>query len=215
MELRACIKAFEYICESAKRLKINRAIIYTDSDYVHSNQARCEFWKKDKWRNKSGRPVENGDLWKQFILIKYRSPVRTEIQWIKGKSTAVVKAVDKAAKQAAKNPNKIDDSGYRSGRVARTKVVEKGGPSLFPAEGQMCIIRIYKREYRGAGGDQKVTFDLYSNGEFVSKYCAYLMEKSKIEIHRHQFYQVKFNTGPKYPLIVKARLLKPNSKLLK
>lgn len=216
MELRACIKAFLYIKDNYKRLHINRVIIFTDSMYVYDNQNRCDYWKKNKWKNMSGKPVENPDLWKEFISLKYKSPVRTEIQWFKGKSTPLVKEVDKRAKKSAKEFVLLVDTGYRSGRVAKTKSAEKGGPTLFPAAGQKLIIRIYIISIR-TKDLYKITFEVFDVKTKLhkEKHYAYVNLKEGNKLHRHQYYQVIFNKNPKFPLVIKVRLLKENSSLLK
>lgn len=216
MELRACIKAFEYIASNYKRLQINRAIIFTDSMYVYDNQHRCSQWKKSRWTNANGKPVENVDLWKRFVFLKFKSPIRTEIEWFKGKSTPLVKEVDKRAKNSAKNLPIFIDVGYRSGRVARTKSMERGGPTLFPASNQKSIIRIYIIGFK-TKDLLKITFDIFDPEKNIhgAKHYAYIKSKDYQILHRHKYYLVKFNNDPKFPIVTKIRLLKPTSKLLK
>jgi ribonuclease HI len=85
MELRACIDAFEYVAEQDRALGVSRVIIVTDSKYVHECYHLADAWRANDWRNSSGRPMENSDLWKQFLAARRKVRIRTDIQWQKGK----------------------------------------------------------------------------------------------------------------------------------
>jgi ribonuclease HI len=76
MELRACIRAFKYIRENAKPLNISRAIILTDSQYVIENHKYAPFWRKNGWRNRHNRPVENKELCREVLSLRSKAPVR-------------------------------------------------------------------------------------------------------------------------------------------
>lgn len=70
MELRACVEAIKYVIKEAGQFKlwnITRAIIVTDSSYVNNHQNTALSWKKNKGKNSHGRPIENMDLWKDFL----------------------------------------------------------------------------------------------------------------------------------------------------
>lgn len=201
MELQACLRAFEYIEENARRLGFNHAIIYTDSKYVHDNWRFAPSWRKNGWANRYGRPVENKDLWKEFLSLRSRAPVRTDIEWNQGKSSAVLKLVDKLAKQAAKSPIKDTDFGYRPGAVSRHRTEERGAATLFPANKQELTIRVYAH-YMAGKEDCKVSFSVFSEeqNKFVRKHRAYVRGKDSAEIHRHHCYRVRFNDNPQYPI---------------
>lgn len=209
MELRACIKAFEYIIKNVKQLGINRVIIITDSIYVSQNQNNSIFWKKNHWRNKDNRPIENSDLWNKFLLLRQKIRVSTEIQWQPGKSDRVSKDVDVFAKNAAKKVIKAVDSGYQPGKISRTKTPEISAPTLFPAQGQKVIIRIYqyKKIYRKE--EYRIVFDLFAKKEnnFIAKHCAYVLTREVSDIHRHKCYRARFNDNADYPIIKTLKLL--------
>src|SRR6266478_8023307 len=59
-------------------------------------------WRRNGWKSLSGRPIENSDLWKRFLTVRSKVSVRTEIHWEKGKKSPVLKAVDRAAKEAGR-----------------------------------------------------------------------------------------------------------------
>src|SRR3989344_2608766 len=205
MELRACVKALEYGHKIAKPLGIERVIVMTDSRYVHDNQNNAVYWQKDGWRNKEGRPIENDDLWKKFNAARRKTTVRTEIQWIKGKTSDILNMVDDGAKKAAKNIFKTKDSGYLSGKVSKA-MIKSGASTMFPANNQKAAIRIYRKGLMDIPGkrEYKIIFELYSEEKniFIAKYYAYTNEDIEDQLHRSHLYRVQFNGNNKYPKIV-------------
>lgn len=112
MELRACMEVIEYIIKNIKQFKswgLSRAIIITDSQYVNNHQNVAVSWKKNKGRNSSERPMENMDLWKEFLSLKVKCKFMNEIFWKHGKSNEITKEVDKIAKRAAKKSLRVVD----------------------------------------------------------------------------------------------------------
>lgn len=201
MELNACIRAIEYVEDNAKTLAISRAIILSDSRYVVENHKIVVSWRKNGWRNRHGRPVENRDLWKRFLSVRSRVRTRIDIDWNLGKSTLVLKSVDKLAKNVAKSPLRLKDHGYRPGKVSRHGTAELGAATLFPAHNQELIIRVYAHAI--AGKDEcKVKFTVYSDAErtFMQKHVAYAVYADSVKIHRHRCYKVRFNDNPQYPV---------------
>jgi hypothetical protein len=51
------------------------------------------------------------------------------------------------------------DRGYRPGTIARSMV--QGVATRFPAQGQLAVIRPYRKNILG-GGEEKVRFDIFS-----------------------------------------------------
>lgn len=201
MELLACIRAFEYIRENHSLLRVQRILIVTDSMYVYQNYHRAQIWKDCGWKTSAGRPVENEDLWDQFVSLRHKLKVRTDIVWKKGKTSSVLKAVDKVAKKAATQPCEID-RGFRAGKVGKSKLGGKGASAFFPAHGQECVIHIYRSGLSGKAG-YHVRFDLYSELErsFIAKYRAYTSPELSLGLHRHHCYRVRFNNDEKHPVI--------------
>src|SRR4051794_17333894 len=54
MELMACIRALQHVCETV--LDVQRIQIVTDSLYVYNNIPREDCWRRDGWKNRYGRP---------------------------------------------------------------------------------------------------------------------------------------------------------------
>jgi hypothetical protein len=127
--------------------------------------------------------------------------VRTEIIWQKGKGSPIPKAVDRAAKDAAKTPSR-SDRGFREGKVGRSKVRSPSASVLFPACGQEVRIYVY-RSGLVKRTDHKIFFNLYSEErqEFVGKFLAYAKPEQAFHLHRGHSYNARFNDNPKYPLI--------------
>lgn len=201
MELRACIRAFEYVRNHGRSLGVERVQIVTDSRYVSDSFFLAERWRRNGWRNLDGKPVENQDLWKRLLSIRSKVLVRTEVKWMLGKKSPILKAVDKSAKSAAAQPMSVD-RGFKSGRVAPSKSGVGRAASLFPAIGQETIIRIYRHRMVGRS-DHKLYFDVFGDESqrFDRKECAFASAEVALDLHTHHVYRVQFNANPKYPII--------------
>ena len=150
-------------------MRVSRFQIITDSKYVFENWRRRDL-RTNGWRNADGKPIENADLWKEFLSARSRLRVRTDIEWTHGKRSSILKTVDKAAKAAAKRPTK-SDHGFRAGKVGRTKNTVPGAAALFPAAGQRAVVRVYQSGVV-VGGENKIKFQLFSEarGDFFEKF---------------------------------------------
>jgi ribonuclease HI len=200
MELCACICALEYVADTVFRIRLERVLIVTDSLYVHKNQNMPSQWRREGWKNRFGKPIENSDLWKRFLSVRGRTRIRTEIIWRKGKKSLILNRVDKAAKNASKNPTKVD-RGFRGGKVARSRV-KGASASLYPANGQREIIRIY-RSMLIRKKDHKIYFDVWNQvtGLFAEKRSAYVLPPLIGDLHRQHCYRVQFGTEQQYPIV--------------
>jgi ribonuclease HI len=103
MEQMACIKALEGACNHERIDSVGRVYVFTDSLYVKDNLNRAIYeWPSQQWLNRDGRPIENGDLWKELVRRIKKVPRRVEFKWIRGHSkNKHSKAADKLAKQSA------------------------------------------------------------------------------------------------------------------
>jgi ribonuclease HI len=201
MELEAVIWALEWIIDSSVSPGVNRFQVVTDSKYVFENWKRVEHWRRNGWRNASGRPVENHEMWKRFLSVRSKIRVRTDIELTLGKKSPVLRAVDKSAKTAAKAPLQID-RGFKAGKVGRSKNKVTGAAALFPAAGQTATIRIYQSG-TVVDGENKVKFQTYceKRQDFYDKFVAYALPEIGGHLHRQHTYLVEFNSQPKYPII--------------
>ena len=201
MELRAVIEALRYSQIAVKEYKLGRVIIVSDSQYVCDSQGMASDWKKNGGRNKERRPMDNMDMWEEFIKLKPKVKAHVEVVWEAGKKRNITKQVDRAAKAAARTQGRTD-FGFRKPRLARTRV-QGGTASMFPARGQTEIIRVFKYEYK-AETEWEVTFDLATGEkkEYTIKHFAYYEGKDMSCISRHGIYEAVFNDNPKYPKIL-------------
>ncbi len=199
MELLGVIKSLQYAATRAPAFSPMRIIIVTDSDYVYGNLNRAFVWKKQKWVNADGRPIENHDLWEK--LLQVRAKTSATISWQKGKTSAILKMVDKAAKAAVKMAILKTDSGYKGGKVAPSKN-HGGTASMFSLPQKNAVVRLYRKQYSGKGM-YKVFFDFYREEEsrYDGKYYAYISDKKLSELHRQHRFRVTFVNNQKYPVI--------------
>lgn len=205
MELRACIKAFEFARKNLKAVNnVERVIIVTDSRYVVQVYEFVIYWRRNGWRTKDGRPIENLDLCKKLLSMRQWSRVKIELEWQKGKTTDLSKEVDQNAKQAASRGVRNVDFGYQRGGISRTKI-QGGASTMFPARSQEISARIYRKAIKGIGSgkEYKIFFDLFLEEEnkYTAKYYAYTSLIVGNRLHRGHCYQIFFNDNPTYPKI--------------
>lgn len=201
MELLACIRAFEYVRRHTFDVDVQRVQIVTDSTYVHDYFFLADRWRRNGWRNLDGRPVENRDLWKTLLSIRNKVKVRTEVERMPGKTSPILKAVDKSAKVASSQPWSVD-RGFKPGKVGRSKARSKRAATLFAAHGQEVVIRIYRTRLLGRS-DHKIYFEVCDeqSWEVLEKASAFTSADVAVDLRRHHFYRVSFNANPKYPII--------------
>jgi len=148
--------------------------------------------------------MENSDLWRELLSVRAKRGVRRDIEWTKGKKSPVTKAVDKAAKTAARQPTETD-RGFRTGKVGRSRGNVAGVAAVFPATGQEVVLRIYQTgAYRRTGGENKIKFQTFSDSlrDFSAKFMAYASLDIGSLLHRGRVYRVRFNSDLKYPIVV-------------
>jgi ribonuclease HI len=200
MELLACVRALRWVRDNRPWPGVNRVQIVCDSQYVLENLSRASNWKANDWRNFHGEPKKNIDLWKQLLKSRVIPGIRVDFQYRKGKTSPVLKAVDKAAKAAAKRGGLYSDSGFKRGKISRSRV--RGSATLFEALGQTTVIQPYRKDPLSRGENQ-IRFHVYDERSktHVAKHYAYATDLQTAELHRHHHYRVRFNNNPRYPRI--------------
>jgi ribonuclease HI len=203
-ELNAAIKALEWVGKNTTlllKLDATHIVIVTDSRHVMICDRSATYWKKDKWKLKSGRPIENPDLVKKFLLLKGKTKIHCDFEWQKGKSTEILRNVDRSAKKASRSFIGGKDYGYNKGKISPTTV--SGSAQPYHAQTDKCIIRIYRKIL---SGDQqyKVHFEIFDLNEdkCTEKYYAYCDKEIEEKIKRQHYYQARFNKDEKYPQII-------------
>jgi ribonuclease HI len=214
MELMACIKALRWVRENQPWSDVTRVQIVTDSTYVTDNISyRARGWKKNKWRNRFGKPMANDDLWNDLLAAHTKTGIRVDFVWQPGKKSATGKIVDKAAKAAAQRGGIDKDRGYRPGAVCRS-LVEGGLAQPYPARGQSEVIRPYAKKVMFRG-ENRISFNIFVEGRqsFEAKFYAFATPAMAAELHRWHGYRVRFNDDPNYPRVLEhiEEILLPKS----
>ena len=219
MELMACVEALKWVCRNAPWDGVTRVQIITDSQYVTENVIRAPGWKKRDWRNLSGEPKFNDDLWNKLLKLRQKANrigIRADFIWQKGKKTAIGKQVDAAAKAAAKRGAIDEDTGYRPGSASRSMV--KGGTAQrFPAAGHTIIIRPYAKKVMH-GGENRISFNIFEEAlqTYTGKFYAFAEPVLSAELHRGNGHRVRLNSDLNYPQLIERieslQLPKPPSK---
>lgn len=206
MELTAMIKAFEWFIVESPIRRLNRLVIITDSEYVLNNYKNIIYWRDNDWKDQYGKPYENKDLWEKFLKLEQRAKNQPDIKWEKGKTRPILDRVDWLAKEGSGHPTQ-KDHGFQSGKFTSTRSKNKKGATLYPANNQEEIIRVYRKNIYGKNDNElyRIIFDLYNKDEkiYKEKYIAY-HNKACIMLKRNNCYKVKLNGNPKMPMIIKA-----------
>lgn len=202
MEIRALIKALEYIKDNSSDLKdneINQIEIRSDSETAIKCYKYAEDWRTNSWNGLDGHPISNVDLVKRILTLKSSINFSYRVEYILNKSTEQTVKVDKLAKAAADQPTK-DDIGYIKPKACRTSV--KGRTLLFDANGQKLKIKVFEHcpLNKRKNSLYKVKFEITNNG-ITEKYFAYCLQAVNALLHRHHFYIAQFNCDRKKPMI--------------
>jgi ribonuclease HI len=94
MELTAAIMALETLTRPCE------VELYTDSEYLKNGiTSWITNWKRKGWKNSSGEPVKNRDLWERLDSATQRHRIRW--MWVKGHANNIYnERVDQLATQA-------------------------------------------------------------------------------------------------------------------
>ena len=203
MELSACIAALAWVKEEGIGRRYCRVQIFSDSQYVVNGQFSAPFWQKAKWRTAAGRPIDNPDLWKEFLSAKSKAGIRNDICKVQNKSTPLLKRVDKLAKAAAKSHPRID-RGLVIGKIGRAKI--RGTATMFPAANQVLVIRIVGSKTVGRTRENRFVFEVFDEktSTYISKHFAYCTPVTGAELHRQRGFRVRMNDNADYPQILEV-----------
>lgn len=198
-ELMASIEALKFARKEVDNLKIKRVIIVTDSLYVYEGQNRVSYWRDNEWKKSNGSSVENIDLWKEFINLRPKVRARVDIGWEKGKTSEVLKAVDKSAKRGSANPTH-KDFGFSGGKVSPSKSSGSRSAEFLPSNIEYGVCNIYR--YQFSGKDEiMVRFDLINEDGEYQRYKAYALKNLLGDTHRHSLCEIDFDHTKGRPFI--------------
>jgi ribonuclease HI len=203
MELSACIAAMNWVKEEGIGQRYGRVQIFSDSQYVVNGQFSAPSWQKAKWRTAAGRPIDNSELWKEFLSAKSKAGIRIDICKVQNKSTPLLKRVDKLAKAAAKSHPRID-RGLVVGKIGRAKI--KGAATMFPAANHLLVVRIVGSKTVGPTRENRFVFEVFdeSTSTYIAKHFAYCTPVTGAQLHRQRGFRVRMNDNTDYPQILEV-----------
>jgi ribonuclease HI len=203
MELQACIDALRRAPDTTCFNAVSKVVVRTDSRYVTGNcRSALGRWRMSGWRNLDGKPIDNADLWKDFVKVYGKVRKRVEIEWVKGHGKGHEKnphnnRADKLAKESANNP--------LAAREFRSSVRRKFAPGITKAGsvtllGQVLVIYVvevmrqrvhktWKYRYQVASPDSP---DLH----------AIDWAHSDEDMRDGHFYEVQMNDDMRHPQIL-------------
>jgi ribonuclease HI len=179
-----------------------KIVIKTDATYVVENFGTAvSVWSKNGWTTKQGKPVDNAKQWKELVRLvvlsgKQGRPVRFVL--VPGKKSPRTKAVDKLAKQSARQASMRQLNPSEVRRKRTDQPIQIGSVEM---KGQLMTINIFKSEYQPLHRLSKYWYSV------VSKASPYHGRASIIysELHhlRRRTYRVRVNRDTGNPRIVK------------
>lgn len=201
MELMACIKALEIASDHPMLDAVNEVWVYTDSMYVTNNLPKAMFeWQKTRWKNRSERPIENADLWKDLIRAVKRVPRKVRFQWVKGHAkNAHNKRADKLAKQSAEG---VLNKSLRVTAVRRKKTDRSVQVGSVKMEGQTMSVRIITDTYMKTQKLYKYMYEVLSDSSPYCGNCDYIYSELILRAGHH--YEIRVNETPDNPRIVEV-----------
>ncbi len=201
MELKACIVALKQVSKFSDLQQVSRVIIHTDSSYVADYyKTAVYFWSKNKWYTRAGAPVQNTDLWKELLKEANKVRKRVDIQWVKRNSNEHSKAVDKLAKQSAKNATKRLPGVVDVRRKLSNKSVECGSVKML---GQKISIRIITSKYLSSPHRiWRYKYEVISTKSRFYKNVDWIYYRSALR--KRYSYLVSLNKNKDYPQISKV-----------
>lgn len=165
MELQAAIEGLKRVADLPQFPHVPLIVVRTDSRYVtrHFQHAQL-YWRTNGWRNQSGRPIENADLWKELVKVRGKIRKRVDFEWVKGHAKGKAKdiyndAADKLAKESAKSP--LSKRVYRSS-VRRKQSARRTVRSSVEMHGQSMRIRVVEMQWMGIQKVWKYRYEVTS-----------------------------------------------------
>lgn len=209
MELQACVEALKLATAQHPyfdRSRYRKILLRTDSEYVAGNYETALYvWSSNGWLKKSRAPVDNAPEWKELVRLLRRSErqgKRVNIKWVPGKSSPRTKAVDKAAKKAAKESaanRQLKPSEVR--RKMTDLPLEIGSVGM---EGQRLTIRVFKTEFQALHGLVKVWYTVLSKASPFHKRASVAYADPQLPLKRGHEYRVRVGTDQGTPTIAKV-----------
>jgi hypothetical protein len=159
-------------------------------------------WRSAGWKNAAGRPVDNADLWKDFVRAYGKIRKRVVVEWVKGHGRGKLKdpynaRADKLAKDSAQNP--------LARRVFRSSVRRKLGdaktkPGSVTLKGQSLFIFVIEVQRMTVQKTWKYRYQVV--GKTSPDYHAIDWIYSQEPMRDGHYYEVQVNSDMAHPQIV-------------
>lgn len=216
METLALVNALKWINKNEQHLhdhEIGSVSIFSDSQYVVSAATSWIYkwsdpWNKNKWKKSDGGTVRNQGLWKEYLRVIKKIRFNINIEKIEGKSSEETKAVDKAAKKAAKSlvkkPN-FEQMPYKQGRSLLGK---KSRLIPFNEIGETHLIRIYSHSLvsRKRDSEYEVRFEVIKDDHIGGRFKAFTSQEIGFRnIDRGHYYYATFSDNEAMPVITEIK----------
>lgn len=216
METLAVVNALKWINKNEQYLhdhEIDSISIFSDSQYVVSAANVWVYkwsdpWSKNKWKKSNGGTVRNQGLWKEYLRERKKISFNINIEKIEGKSTQETKAVDKAAKKAArslvKKPN-FEQMPYKQGRSLLGK---KSRLISFDETGETLLIRVYSHALvsRKKDSEYEVRFEVIKDKNIEGRFKAFTSQDIGFQnIDRGHYYHATFSDDKIMPTIIEVK----------
>lgn len=203
MELEACIRALDIGLGRRSPFDLRRyrkAVLFTDSSYVAGNLNNALFtWPASSWSGKDGKPIQNGELWIELARRITGSAIPVRIKWIPGKSSPHAKAVDRLAKQSAKEAAAAPSTPVRVRRKKSPNTVDPGSVGM---DGQEIRIHISEDKLLRPQRHYRYRYSVVSEDSPYFELVDFI--HSDHMLSAGHTYDVRFNDDRKNPWIVEV-----------
>lgn len=205
MELKAVIEGLKLLLKKPPIVPpylYRKVRIYADASYVVEHHERAKFeWSQNKWRNRDGAPIENGDYWKELIRVEKRLGRRVEVMKVEGhgKNPHNRKAdqLAKASAEVAQRPPLVP------GKVRRRQSKKRLSKGTVPFEGQEITIHVHKGEFMRPQRVNQFEFTVRTPGP-VYEEVGLATADTSINIREGHAYRVRLNDDEGNPEIVEV-----------
>lgn len=206
MELKAVIEGLKLLLRRPPIVPSHlyrKVRIYADANYVVENYERAKYqWSRNKWRNRSGAPVENGELWQELIKLEKKLGLRIEVMKVDGhgKNPHNQKA-DQLAKASAEL---AQGQPLTPGRVRRKQGTKRLRKGTVPFEGQELTIHVHKGELMRPQRVNQFEFTVRTPGPHFEEVGLATADPATVNIREGHTYRVRLNDDDGNPEIVEV-----------
>jgi len=203
MELEAAVTALKMAPSMECYEQVNSVVIRTDSQYVSKYYySALTHWRNNKWCNRHGKPVDNTDLWREFVRVYEKVRKAISIEKVKGHGKGLQKdphnyTADKLAEASSDNP--LTRTEYRSSVRRKTSPQETDVGSIG-MHGQQMLIRVIENVPMRRHKLTKYRCEVVSTDSPYFQNVDWLY--SKEYMRDGHCYEVQLNDNPRNPTIV-------------